>query len=58
MMSLETIEQRIHDVLEQKRDLFNTLFAETGTPQNLGLNQKEIFGLFGLNVPKYQPKAA
>ena len=58
MMSLETIEQRIHDVLEQKRDLFNTLFAETGTPQNLGLNQKEIFGLFGLNVPKYQVKAA
>lgn len=58
MMSLETIEQRIHDVLEQKRDLFNTLFAETGTPQNLGLNQKEIFGLFGLNVPKYQAKAA
>jgi hypothetical protein len=45
-------------VLEQKRDLFNTLFAETGTPQNLGLNQKEIFGLFGLNVPKYQAKAA
>lgn len=58
MMSLETIEQRIHDVLEQKRDLFNTLFAETGTPQNLGLNQKEIFGLFGLHVPKYQVKAA
>ena len=58
MMSLETIEQRIHDVLEQKRDLFNTLFAETGTPQNLGLNQQEIFGLFGLKSPKYQPKVA
>lgn len=58
MMSLETIEQRIHDVLEQKRELFNNLFAETGTPQNLGLSQKEIFGLFGLNVPKYQPKVA
>ena len=58
MMSLETIEQRIHDVLEQKRELFNNLFAETGTPQNLGLSQKEIFGLFGLNVPKYQPIAA
>ncbi len=58
MMSLETIEQRIHDVLEEKRELFNNLFAETGTPQNLGLSQKEIFGLFGLNVPKYQPKVA
>ena len=58
MMSLETIEERIHDVLEQKRELFNNLFAETGTPQNLGLSQKEIFGLFGLSVPKYQPKVA
>ena len=58
MMSLETIEERIHDVLEQKRELFNSLFAETGTPQNLGLSQKEIFGLFGLKVPKYQAKAA
>ena len=58
MMSLETIEERIHDVLEEKRELFNNLFAETGTPQNLGLNQKEIFGLFGLNVPRYQPKVA
>ncbi len=58
MMSLETIEQRIHDVLEEKRELFNSLFSETGTPQNLGLNQKEIFGLFGLNVPRYIPKVA
>jgi SNF2 family DNA or RNA helicase len=58
MMSLDTIEQRIHDVLEQKRELFNTLFAEAGTPKNLGLNQKEIFGLFGLNAPKIQSKAA
>jgi len=58
MMSLETIEERIHDVLEQKRELFNNLFAETGTPRNLGLSQKEIFGLFGLSVPKYQPKVA
>jgi len=58
MMSLETIEERINDVLEEKRELFNNLFAETGTPQTLGLSQKEIFGLFGLSVPKYQPKVA
>jgi SNF2 family DNA or RNA helicase len=57
MMSVDTIEQRIHDVLEQKRELFNTLFAEAGQPANLGLSQKEIFGLFGLNVPKCQPKS-
>lgn len=58
MMSLDTIEQRIHDVLEMKRELFNTLFAETGQPNNLGLTQKEIFGLFGLHVPKHQTVAA
>jgi SNF2 family DNA or RNA helicase len=58
MMSLDTIEQRIHDVLEHKRELSNILFAEASQPQNLGLNQHEIFGLFGLSVPKYQTKAA
>ncbi|AMV30742.1 ATP-dependent helicase HepA [Pirellula sp. SH-Sr6A] len=58
MMSVDTIEQRIHDVLEEKRQLFQSLFAETGTPGNLGLSQKEIFGLFGLSLPKLQTKAA
>jgi SNF2 family DNA or RNA helicase len=58
MMSVDTIEQRIHDVLEEKRQLFQSLFAETGTPGNLGLSQKEIFGLFGLTLPKLQTKAA
>jgi SNF2 family DNA or RNA helicase len=57
MMSVETIEQRIHDVLESKRELFQSLFAETGTPANLGLSQKEIFGLFGLNVPAFKKAA-
>ncbi len=51
MMAVDTIEQRIDEVLSQKRELLQTLFAETGTPANLGLNQQEIFGLFGLNVP-------
>ena len=52
MTSLNTIEERIHLVLAEKRELFNVLFSETGTPQNLSLNQKEIFGLFNLKVPK------
>lgn len=52
MMAVETIEQRIDEVLEQKRLLLQTLFAETGTPGNLGLNQQEIFGLFGLQAPR------
>ncbi len=52
MMTLDTIEQRIHDILEEKRELLNTLFAEAQQPKNLGLNQKEIFGLFNLRMPK------
>lgn len=51
MMSVDTIEQRIHDVLEEKRQLFNSLFADNAAPRNLGLSQKEIFGLFGLSIP-------
>lgn len=52
MMSVETIEERIHNVLNEKRSLSETLFAETGTPGSIGLSQKEIFGLFGLNTSK------
>lgn len=52
MTSANTIEQRIHDVLEQKRELFETVFSETGVPGNFGLTQDEIFGLFHLATPK------
>lgn len=51
MMSTETIEERIHNVLEEKRELFQSLFAEAGVPRSMGLSQKEIFGLFGLSIP-------
>ena len=53
-----TIEQRIHEVLEQKRELFNQLFAEAGTPRTVGLTQKEIFDLFELRLPTPAKKAA
>lgn len=52
MTSANTIEQRIHDVLQQKRELFETVFSETGAPGNVGLTQEEIFGLFNLATPK------
>lgn len=59
MMAAGTIEQRIHDVLEQKRELFNQLFAEAGgKPGNAGLSQDEIFGLFNLKTPSKSSKAA
>ncbi len=54
MMASGTIEQRIHEVLEQKRELFNQLFADNAMPTNNGpgLSQEEIFGLFNLNLAK------
>jgi SNF2 family DNA or RNA helicase len=58
MMTIGTIEQRIHDVLEQKRHLFNQLFAEAGPPRTVGLSHDEIFGLFNLSVPKAKKYAA
>lgn len=45
-----TIEERIHSVLEEKRELFQSVLGEKGnTP--LGLNQNDIFGLFNLEIP-------
>lgn len=51
MMSLDTIEQRIHEILEHKRQIFATVLSETGAPASLGMNEAEIFGLFKLKSP-------
>jgi SNF2 family DNA or RNA helicase len=51
MITSDTIEERIHAVLEQKRELFDTIFSEAGGPARLGLSRREIFGLFHLDVP-------
>lgn len=58
MIAMNTIEQRIHEVLEQKRELFNQLFAQAGPPRSTGLSQEEIFGLFKLTVPKHKKYVA
>jgi SNF2 family DNA or RNA helicase len=52
MLTKDTIEERINQVLEEKRELFATIFSETGTPRNVGLSQEEVFGLFDLRIPK------
>ncbi|MEM1069700.1 MAG: DEAD/DEAH box helicase [Planctomycetota bacterium] len=52
MMAMNTIEQRIASVLDQKREMFDTLFGDrTGSPRGGGLSRDEIFGLFDLRAP-------
>jgi SNF2 family DNA or RNA helicase len=46
----ETIECRIAEVLEKKRQLFNELIEQSDTPQAMGLSQEEIFALFDLEA--------
>jgi SNF2 family DNA or RNA helicase len=51
MLSVGTIEERIHSVLEAKRELFDTIFSSTKKPASAGLTQDDIFGLFDLRLP-------
>ena len=52
-----TIEERIEQVLRDKRDLFDAIFSDVATPR-LGLSQEEIFGLFRLKCPAGSVAAA
>lgn len=49
--SAGTIEERIHSILEEKRDLFNSLISTDGETGRW-LTQKDIFGLFDLKPTK------
>jgi SNF2 family DNA or RNA helicase len=50
-----TIEERIAEVLEKKRQLFSELIEQNGPPPSLGLTEQEIFGLFDIQS---RPKRA
>ncbi len=52
MLAMNTIEERINQVLEQKREIFNAVLADNGPPTSIGLSADEIFGLFQLRTPK------
>ena len=53
MLTVETIEERINQILEEKRELFDLIFSQGGAPpSNVGLTQNEIFGLFDLRTPQ------
>jgi len=57
-LTVDTIEQRINTILEQKRELFETIFSGTVEPKKLALTQEEIFGLFDLRGPVNHARAA
>ena len=53
-----TIEERIAEVLEKKRQLFEEMIGQNGPPPALGLNEEEIFGLFNVKPrPRIKPLA-
>jgi SNF2 family DNA or RNA helicase len=45
-----TIEGRIAEILEKKRQLFQELIAQNGPPPTLGLTEAEVFGLFRIQA--------
>jgi SNF2 family DNA or RNA helicase len=49
-ISQGTIEGRIAEVLERKRQLFNELIGQNGPPPALGLSEEDLFGLFDVKA--------
>jgi SNF2 family DNA or RNA helicase len=49
-ISQGTIEGRIHEVLEKKRQLFNELIEQNGPPPSLGLTEDDVFSLFDIQA--------
>jgi SNF2 family DNA or RNA helicase len=45
-----TIEQRIADILDSKRQMFQELLARADKPSTFGLTEEEIFSLFDIKV--------
>lgn len=50
-LALGTIEERINQVLEEKREIFDTIFSDAEPHKHAGLTRQEIFGLFQLKCP-------
>ena len=50
-LSVDTIEERIDEVLRKKRDLSDTILSEAGTPAASGLTVDDLFALFKLAPP-------
>ncbi len=50
-VTLDTIEQRIQEILERKRELFDAVFSDDIESPSAGLTREEIFSLFNLETP-------
>jgi SNF2 family DNA or RNA helicase len=50
-LMLDTIEERIDRVLQEKRELFEVIFSGAEARRKLGLTQEELFALFKLRCP-------
>lgn len=58
-LAVETIEERINEVLQQKREIFDAVLSGADTPrEDLGLSREEVFGLFNLRCPAPQRAVA
>jgi SNF2 family DNA or RNA helicase len=59
-ISMNTVEERIDRVLQEKRELSELILsgAKGGLNTSSGLNQDELFGLFNLRVPPKLKKTA
>jgi SNF2 family DNA or RNA helicase len=52
-LSIGTIEERINQILEEKREIFDTIFSSNEPmAKKSNISQKEIFGLFNLHTPQ------
>ena len=49
-VTVGTIEERIAEVLDKKRQLFQELIEQNGAPPSLGLTEEEIFALFNIQA--------
>jgi SNF2 family DNA or RNA helicase len=57
-LAVGTIEERIDQILTEKRELFDSVFSAGRSPNNLGLSREELFSLFDLATPKGRMDAA
>ncbi len=53
-----TIEQRINEILDRKRELFDKVFGEAVASPSSGLSRQEVFSLFNLQPPRLDPAPA